>query len=63
MIVSVPVQNALLMSGYGFGRRFFENDNNDSNGNSNASSYAKHLSAIFVGGCTGGEYYCSTLAS
>lgn len=51
MIVSVPVQNALLMSGYGFGRRWFGCDGSQDN-----SSYSKRLGAIFVGGCTGGEW-------
>lgn len=43
MIGSVPMQNALLMGGYGLGQRHSE-------------TYAPHhrLTAIFVGGCTGG---------
>ena len=46
MIVAVPVQNALLMTGYGYGKRWSE---------SNGSSDSKHnLTGVFVGGCTGG---------
>ena len=43
MIGSVPIQNAMLMGGYGLGRRYSE-------------EYVPNyrLTAIFVGGCTGG---------
>jgi solute carrier family 25 (mitochondrial carnitine/acylcarnitine transporter), member 20/29 len=43
MITAVPMQNALLMSGYGLGMRYSE-------------LYApdRRFTAIFVGGCTGG---------
>ena len=43
MIGAVPVQNALLMTGYGAGKRWSE-----SNSGSNV------LLGVFVGGCTGG---------
>jgi solute carrier family 25 (mitochondrial carnitine/acylcarnitine transporter), member 20/29 len=43
MIGAVPLQNALLMGGYGMGKRW-------STGMENADT----LSAIFVGGCVGG---------
>jgi solute carrier family 25 (mitochondrial carnitine/acylcarnitine transporter), member 20/29 len=43
MIGAVPLQNALLMGGYGMGKRW-------SSGMENADT----LSAIFVGGCVGG---------
>jgi Mitochondrial carrier protein len=53
VIVAAPLQNALLMGGYGFGSRCFVEQNENVE---NASlSRAKQLSAIFVGGCTGGE--------
>jgi hypothetical protein len=53
VIVATPLQNALLMGGYGFGSRFFVEQNENVE---NASlSRSKQLSAIFVGGCTGGE--------
>jgi len=56
MIVSVPVQNALLMTGYGFGQRWFGgSDGTAPVEDSSLSSYSKRLGAIFVGGCTGGE--------
>lgn len=46
MIWSVPMQNALLMGGYGVGQKFFPvDDHYDRN---------RQLMAIFVGGCTGG---------
>lgn len=46
MIGAVPIQNALLMTGYGAGKRWSE---------SNGSSDGKHvLKGVFVGGCTGG---------
>jgi solute carrier family 25 carnitine/acylcarnitine transporter 20/29 len=43
MISAVPFQNALLMSGYGFGKRYSESMNHSST----------HV-GVFVGGCTGG---------
>jgi solute carrier family 25 (mitochondrial carnitine/acylcarnitine transporter), member 20/29 len=48
MIWSVPIQNALLMGGYGIGQKFYgdvEEGTSDRN---------RQLMAIFVGGCTGG---------
>ena len=49
MIGAVPIQNALLMTGYGYGKRFSE---------SNGSNDGKHsvLTGVFVGGCTGGVF-------
>ena len=46
MIGAVPVQNALLMTGYGAGKRWSD----DFGGGDNASK----LMAVFVGGCVGG---------
>lgn len=43
MIGAVPIQNALLMSGYGMGKRWF--DDYSSN---------KLLWGVFIGGCVGG---------
>lgn len=66
MITVVPLQNGLLMGGYGWGTRYFycntstrietERNNNAVVGvkNSMLSSRTKQLCAIFVGGCTGG---------
>ena len=56
MIVSVPIQNALLMSGYGFGQRWFTTGGSGGSGEDSAVSYSKRLGAIFVGGCTGGGF-------
>lgn len=42
MIGAVPLQNALLMGGYGVGQNWVDRDHPD------------RLTAIFVGGCTGG---------
>jgi solute carrier family 25 (mitochondrial carnitine/acylcarnitine transporter), member 20/29 len=55
VIVATPIQNALLMSGYGFGTRYysFQIDGHQ-NENSSQLSRRKQLGAIFVGGCTGG---------
>ena len=47
MIGAVPVQNALLMTGYGAGKRWSES----SSGSSESSNL---LLGVFVGGCTGG---------
>jgi solute carrier family 25 carnitine/acylcarnitine transporter 20/29 len=47
MIGAVPVQNALLMTGYGAGKRWSESSSG-SRDNSNL------LLGVFVGGCTGG---------
>ena len=49
MIGAVPIQNALLMGGYGLGKRW-RGDTEDSNNHNNAEA----LTAIFVGGCVGG---------
>ena len=46
MIGAVPVQNALLMTGYGAGKRWSD----DFGGGDSASK----LMAVFVGGCFGG---------
>lgn len=47
MIGAIPFQNALLMAGYGYGKRWCDNYHSDGN-NSNI------LFGVFVGGCTGG---------
>ena len=63
MIGAVPFQNALLMGGYGFGKRYSESgsvsmmpsssssSNNNNNNNHHDSSI---LLPIFMGGCMGG---------
>lgn len=43
MISAVPLQNALLMGGYGMGKRWSSESEND-----------EKLAAVFVGGCVGG---------
>lgn len=48
MIGAVPVQNALLMTGYGVGKRWSGADDEISRGNS-----ANLLVGVFIGGCTG----------
>ena len=53
MIGAVPFQNALLMSGYGFGKRYaaaYDNKNNNENTNTNTLL----LLPVFIGGCVGG---------
>jgi len=47
MIGAVPVQNALLMIGYGAGKRWSESP-------SGSSESSNVLFGVFVGGCTGG---------
>lgn len=44
MISAIPLQNALLMSGYGLGKRW----------SSEGGPYLGELTSIFIGGCTGG---------
>ena len=46
MIGAVPFQNALLMTGYGAGKRWSES--------SESSSNSDVLMGVFVGGCVGG---------
>lgn len=48
MIGAVPIQNALLMSGYGAGKRWSESSSSESRDNNDA------LFGVFVGGCVGG---------
>ncbi|VEU41111.1 unnamed protein product [Pseudo-nitzschia multistriata] len=48
MIGAVPVQNALLMGGYGFGKRYSEGARGADTGACDA------LLPVFVGGCAGG---------
>lgn len=50
MITAVPLQNSLLMGGYGIGQRWFAGDAES------ALSYRRKMLAIFVGGCTGGTF-------
>lgn len=48
MIGAVPVQNALLMTGYGAGKRWSESSDSSDNNNNNGV-----LLGVFFGGCTG----------
>lgn len=43
MIGAIPFQNAIMMAGYGYGKRWSENHNPDN-----------VLLGVFIGGCTGG---------
>jgi solute carrier family 25 (mitochondrial carnitine/acylcarnitine transporter), member 20/29 len=54
MIWSVPMQNALLMGGYGVGQKFFPVDDEATTSSSDQYDRNRQLLAIFVGGCTGG---------
>jgi solute carrier family 25 (mitochondrial carnitine/acylcarnitine transporter), member 20/29 len=55
MIWSVPMQNALLMGGYGVGQKFFPVDEATTSSTSDHQyDRNRQLLAIFVGGCTGG---------
>jgi solute carrier family 25 carnitine/acylcarnitine transporter 20/29 len=47
MISAVPMQNALLMGGYGIGKQWASDNNQD-------DDQAITLMSVFVGGCTGG---------
>lgn len=47
MISAVPMQNALLMGGYGIGKQFAANSNDD-------QKFSSSLLSIFIGGCSGG---------
>jgi solute carrier family 25 carnitine/acylcarnitine transporter 20/29 len=51
MIGAVPFQNALLMGGYGFGKRYADNNNDNSNTNNSSNN---NLLPVFIGGCAGG---------
>jgi len=51
MITAVPVQNALLMGGYGIGQSWYSRAGGVDDGNANNN---KRCAAIFVGGCVGG---------
>ena len=51
MIGAVPIQNALLMTGYGAGKRWSEGSSNDSSDKNNNA-----LIGVFVGGCVGGVF-------
>lgn len=53
VIVAAPLQNALLMGGYGFGSRYFTGQT-DLDASSSSLSRSKQIGAIFVGGFTGG---------
>lgn len=48
MIGAVPLQNALLMTGYGVGKRFSVGDDETDKG-----STSSVLFGVFIGGCTG----------
>ena len=61
VILATPLQNALLMGGYGWGtRHYYSNGNNNHMDSSSSSlSRSKQLGAIFVGGFTGGPCRCA----
>lgn len=56
MIGAVPIQNAVLMTGYGYGKRWTtgsDDDDVESNDDS-SSSRSDVLLGVFMGGCVGG---------
>lgn len=54
MIGAVPMQNSLLMGGYGLGKQWaLANPEHPTDDTTNENSF-KSLMAIFAGGCTGG---------
>jgi solute carrier family 25 carnitine/acylcarnitine transporter 20/29 len=54
MIGAVPIQNAVLMTGYGYGKRWTTGtDDNDADAVEN-SSRSDILLGVFMGGCVGG---------
>lgn len=62
VILAAPLQNALLMGGYGWGTRYYYDNSSTTNHDdmdSSSSSRSKQLGAIFVGGFTGGPCRCA----
>ena len=53
VIIAAPIQNSLLMGGYGLGSRYFSGPDIEIS----SLSRSKQIGAIFIGGCTGGELY------
>ena len=58
VILATPLQNALLMGGYGWGTRYYYGSDDDMDSSSSLSR-SKQLGAIFVGGFTGGPCRCA----
>ena len=54
MIGAVPVQNALLMMGYGAGKRWSEGSSPSIGTSSSDNNESNKLLGVFIGGCTGG---------
>ena len=54
MIGAIPLQNALLMTGYGAGKRWSESSNGGASKVSNISSNITAYMGVFIGGCVGG---------
>ena len=54
MISAIPLQNAILMGGYGVGQQYYDGPPQEERQNSTTSRQQQRLWAIFVGGCTGG---------
>ena len=54
MIGAIPLQNALLMTGYGAGKRWSESSNGGASKVSNISSNSTAYMGVFIGGCVGG---------
>jgi solute carrier family 25 (mitochondrial carnitine/acylcarnitine transporter), member 20/29 len=61
MITAVPIQNALLMGGYGIGKKWAEQHNQNQQqqqqqhaADTTSSTTTTTLLSVFVGGCTGG---------
>ena len=55
MIGAVPIQNAVLMTGYGYGKRWTTgSDDDDVDNNDSSSSRSDVFLGVFMGGCVGG---------
>jgi solute carrier family 25 carnitine/acylcarnitine transporter 20/29 len=60
VIFAAPLQNALLMGGYGVGSRYCSGQSDEDL--SSSLSRSKQLGAIFVGGFTGGTFVAPTIS-
>ena len=54
MISAVPMQNALLMGGYGVGKQWATDQALSDDATSESANFSHLLLSVFVGGCTGG---------
>lgn len=54
MISAVPLQNALLMGGYGVGKQWSSTSSSDKSTSGSDTDNNHNLASVFVGGCVGG---------